>query len=126
MKSLVTRKLENIRRNCRKRGLEKTKLIAYDVQKLLSNPICHYCGVFCEVGLPDRTPNLFTFERVDPKQGYTPENVVCACWQCNNGKAKEDQKVVPWRDRPNQRRKVYLSENEKKRRTRSGYFVSSF
>lgn len=62
-----------IRSRAKTRGLDFSLSLELYEGKLWGEP-CHYCGVDIEVtGL----------DRKDTSKGYTPDNVVPCCWDCN-------------------------------------------
>ncbi len=48
-----------------------------------TDPHCAYCGVGLEMGTKAFTNVSPTLDRVDTARGYTPDNVVLACFRCN-------------------------------------------
>jgi hypothetical protein len=93
--SFVKGKHHNLKRSAERRKLT-FRMSSKDIQKLLSNPICHFCGVFCDLEVTGgvQGDDTFTFERLNPLNGYVPSNVVCACHKCNNKKGKDDEFLV--------------------------------
>jgi hypothetical protein len=70
-------KWELIRTRAKQRNLDFSLPFELYESKLWGNP-CHYCGVDIEVtGL----------DRKDSNKGYTPDNVVPCCWNCNTKKS---------------------------------------
>ena len=71
------RRLEKMRTNARKRGLEFT-LTVDDYKHIKGTENCYYC---------DEPTDIITLDRKDNALGYTPENVVGACFYCNRLKS---------------------------------------
>jgi hypothetical protein len=72
----------------------KAKGLAWDLTKTEFEDItardCHYCGSSPD-NLQRHAGNLFTYngiDRVDNRQGYTPDNCVPCCRTCNSAKGK--------------------------------------
>lgn len=109
-------KKHNLHRGAQKRGLT-FKLSSQEIQKILSNPVCHYCKIFCDMeqNRGNHKPNSFTFERLDPLLGYEPGNVVCACSSCNTRKSVSDQNIVIYREKKN----ISKKESDKRRKNAS-------
>jgi len=45
--------------------------------------ICGYCGVGLAIRYGKRGPSSPSLDRIIPSLGYTKQNVVVCCWQCN-------------------------------------------
>lgn len=66
--------------------LQKDKRKGYDTgsninyewieNNIFNGQQCHYCGEsdWTKLGV----------DRIDNNKGHTPENCICACWECNN------------------------------------------
>jgi hypothetical protein len=83
-----------IRSNAPRRGLVFSISYVWFYQFWTETPhVCAYCGITREdlkERFGDRPKcwwNDLTVDRVDSSQGYTPENIVKACYSCN---AKKD------------------------------------
>lgn len=58
-----------------------------EVRRLVRGCVCEYCGELVESGAGrGPKPHSPTLDRVWPKLGYVPGNVVLACWRCNSSK----------------------------------------
>jgi hypothetical protein len=61
----------------------------YIIGQLLNNPCCKCCGKEFDISpkegrkARDNSPSA---DRVDPKKGYTKDNVCIICWRCNKHK----------------------------------------
>lgn len=59
---------------------------------------CHYCGSPPSRFVGTRVTNAFNryscngIDRIDNTKGYSPDNVVPACWMCNRTKGTQDSK----------------------------------
>lgn len=83
--SLKKRRMQSYRSNARHRGLEHT--LTDEQMETLFQGDCYYCG-----GAPSRvfrTKHHYGeykcngIDRKDSYKGYTPENSVSCCWDCN-------------------------------------------
>lgn len=79
-RSRATKGLHTIRQGARKRGIPCTLTVA-DYRTLTEGAACHYC----RGALPKAGGGL---DRVDSSGGYTLDNVVPCCQQCNNAKGE--------------------------------------
>jgi len=75
----------------------KNKLVEFNLtfeefKSLISNPICHYCGINLTYNPHSREwgKNLsraHQFDRKDNTKGYEVNNLVTCCWSCNRLKS---------------------------------------
>jgi hypothetical protein len=76
------------RESSRKRNLELS-IPMVDFEKLIKMP-CHYCGTEPQnIITRERIGDTFRYsgiDRVDNSMGYTIENTVPCCWECNQAK----------------------------------------
>lgn len=74
--------------NAKKSGIEQA--LTDDQIIAIHKENCHYCGTSPSNVCSTRT-GLYTYngiDRVDNKKGYTIDNVVSCCWDCNRDKGK--------------------------------------
>lgn len=75
-----------------KRNIEVT-LTYEELVELISNPFCHYCNSKVEYSEYTRNNNkipttrAYQLDRKDNNKGYTLDNVVVCCWNCNRLKS---------------------------------------
>ena len=78
-------------KNHRRKDVEFT-LTFDEFLNLISNPECKYCGVKLEYHEHSRTNGIHNtrahqLDRKDNSKGYTFDNVVPCCWECNRLKS---------------------------------------
>lgn len=71
----------------------------------LSWPVyCPILGLEIDYFAENRSENSCTFDRKNPKEGYTPENTFIISWRANriknDGTAKEHQLIIEWMSTP--------------------------
>lgn len=93
-KTFLAIKKETIKRRARKRKMAYGLSDKF-LQKLLSNPVCQWCKVFCNVEThAQHEKNDFSIDRINPLLGYTEDNVQVLCCDCNNNiKSVMDQLI---------------------------------
>ena len=81
-----------MRDRARKKNVEFDKdffTVKYLMNRLLENPLCECCKTELDIGFKqnkkfnDKSPSM---DRVNPKMGYTRNNVAILCWRCNKHK----------------------------------------
>lgn len=82
------RRLEKLKRNARKRGLE-FNLTVEDYKFIKSGETCYYCQA---------ETDIITLDRKDNFKGYTTDNIVGCCYYCNKLKSnlfnEEEMKII--------------------------------
>lgn len=73
----AARRMWHTRKRALARGIPY-ELTPRDIQAIAKSHRCYYCKI---------RKGIFTLERLDNDLGYTPANVVYACWPCNSFKS---------------------------------------
>ena len=95
--SARNRALATMRANARRRGLDWS--LPRDQALTLMSEDCFYCGAEPSNVSQGRN-GAFTYnglDRIDASEGYFPDNVVAACYQCNQAKRrKSPDEFLTW------------------------------
>lgn len=93
--------LRTYKSNAKNRGIP-FKLTREDVKKVMGQS-CHYCGsppsnvvtIFSGRRMPERAVSYSGIDRIDSSKGYTADNIVPCCFDCNF--AKRDRTTEQFR-----------------------------
>ena len=90
---------DGARQRARKAGVP-FELTHEDVQACLADWTCSYCDQPVGSFSGGTRPNSATLDRLVPSDGYTPDNTVVACHQCNAAKSDHTPSSLrAWADR---------------------------
>jgi 5-methylcytosine-specific restriction endonuclease McrA len=83
------RSYNHLKKRCKEKQLEGQILTYEEYEQLCSIEYCHYCGKFLNRAQYKSQPgsDAILIDRKDSSKGYTVDNSVPCCPECNNNKA---------------------------------------
>lgn len=87
------RLMQNAKHRANKNKLEYS-LHIFDIEKRLNKGCCEVTGIQFEFVQNKRHPFAPSIDRIDPKKGYTPDNIQIVCWVYNAAKGDNTHEDV--------------------------------